>query len=220
MPEWKRASTSARSCWKWPVARFFEPYIGPDYHKGLSGGHKLLIIGESHYNEPGCEDCGEQATRQIVESYLAGTPVAFFDDVARAASGHRLTITRDGFWHSVAFANFVQRPMITASHRPADDDWAGGIAPFWQTVGELKPDLVFMFTSAWSHWLPSLAPGGDPERTGPIGEEPTWLWRYGLRGHDVLIARFNHPSARSNPPRAVWKAWADFCWNALENRYA
>jgi hypothetical protein len=216
MRGWKRESISARLCWQWRVIRFFEPYIGSDYEKGLPGGHKLLIIGESHYNEPGCEDCGEQATREIVARYLAGTSIRFFDDVASAASGHRLALARHVFWRSVAFANFVQRPMATASHRPTDDDWAASIAPFWQTVGELKPDLVFMFTSAWSNWLPSLAPGGDPERTGPVGNDPTWLWRYGLADRNVLIARFNHPSARSNPPRAVWKAWADYCWQVLE----
>lgn len=208
---------SARSCWKWPVGRFFEPYTGPDYGKGLANGHKLLIIGESHYNEPGCEECGEQATREIVASYLAGASIRFFDEVASVASGHCRALDRNEFWRRVAFANFVQRPMATASHRPTDDDWAHSIAPFWQTVEELKPDLVFMFTSAWSNWLPSLAPGGDPGRTGPIGHEPTWIWRYGLADRDVLIARFNHPSARSNPPRSVWKAWADYCWHSLEH---
>ncbi len=216
MRGWKRANISARSCWKSPVARFFEPYVGTEYEGGLTKGRKLLIIGESHYNEPGCEECGEQATREVVASYLNGTPAKFFDYVESAASGNRLALARNEFWQKVAFANFVQRPMATASHRPTDDHWRDGIEPFWQTVTELKPDLVFMFTSAWSNWLPSLAPGGDPERTGPIGNDPTWIWSYALGDRDVLIARFNHPSARSSPPRAVWKAWADYCWQILE----
>jgi hypothetical protein len=154
----------------------------------------------------------------VVADYLAGTPVAFLDYVHKVSCGHRLGLSRDEFWARVAFANFIQRAMETAAHRPTDKDWQDGLAPFWQTLDELQPDLVFMFTSAWSA-LPSLAPGGIAERTGPVGEDGSWLWRYGRADHDVLIARFNHQRARGNPSVSVWQAWADHCWRALEMRH-
>lgn len=197
------------------MARFFKPHIGDNYAQGLAGGHKLLLIGESHYNEPGSDPCGPEATREVVASYLAGTHVPFLDYLYQASCGHRLDLSREEFWSRVAFANFIQQAMETVAHRPTDLEWQSGIAPLWQTVNELKPDLVFMFTSAWSNWLPSLAPGGVAERTGPLDDGPTWLWRYGLADRDVLIARFNHPSARHNPAIAIWRAWADHCWGRL-----
>jgi hypothetical protein len=200
------------------VGRFFQPYVGRNYATGLANGHKLLLIGESHYNEADCEPCGPEATCEVVISQISGTPIPFFDYMFRSSCGHGRSFTRDEFWQSVAFANFIQQPMETPTHRPTADNWEAGIAPFWETIAELKPDLVFMFTSAWSHWLPSLAPDGDPARTGPVGDDDTWLWRYGLADHDVLIARFYHRSARPNPSVSVWRAWADYCWNALEDQ--
>lgn len=200
------------------MGRFFCPYVGPDYNSGLVNGRKLLLIGESHYNELDCEPCGPNATREVVASYLSGTDIPFFDYMFRASCGHCRLYNRDEFWRRVAFANFIQRPMETPSHRPTSNDWKAGVAPFWDTVEEFKPDLVFMFTSAWSHWLPSLAPTGVAARTGPVGEDDTWLWKYGLADRDVLIARFYHRSARPNPSIAVWKAWADHCWHARESQ--
>lgn len=197
----------------------FRPFVGTNYEAGVVNGYKLLLIGESHYNEPGCEPCGPDATREVVASYLAGADTPFFDYMFRASSGHGIAFTRDEFWQRVAFANFIQRPMETASHRPTTEDWEAGLAPFWDTVEEYKPDLVFMFTSAWSRWLPNLAPNGDATRTGPVGDDDTWLWRYGLADRDVLIARFYHRSARPNPSVSVWKAWADHCWQALETSH-
>ena len=201
------------------MGRFFEPYVGTQYEGGLANGHRLLLIGESHYNEPGCEPCGPEATRQTVESYLTETPIPFFDYVRDATCGHVRRFANHDFWDRVAFANFIQRPMPTVSHRPVPADWSAGITPFWETIKELKPHLVFMFTSAWGS-LPNLAPDGVAERTGPVGDSDTWLWRYGFADHDVLIARFYHRSARPNPSIAVWKAWADHCWNALESQNA
>lgn len=201
------------------MTRFFLPYVGPDFESGLIAGRKLLLIGESHYNEPGCERCGPGATGEVVQAHLAGVAIPFLDYMLKASCGHDHTFTREAFWKRVAFANFIQKPMESLSHRPTPEEWQAGVTPFWQTVAELRPDLVFMFTSAWSHWLPSLAPGGDPARTGPVGDDDTWLWRYGLADGDVLIARFYHRSARPNPSMAVWRAWADHCWRALEKVY-
>jgi len=196
----------------------FAPYIGAEYHSGFANRHKLMVVGESHYNEPDCEPCGPNATREVVESYLAGTKIPLYDYIFRASIGHQKSFTRDEFWQRVAFVNFIQCPMKTLSDRPTPDDWKAGIAPFWDTVAELKPDLVFMFTAAWSH-LPSLAPNGVATKTGPVGADDTWLWRYGLAERDVLIARFYHRSARANPSIAVWKAWADHCWLARESQH-
>jgi len=196
------------------VGNRFRPHIGTEYEAGLIGGRKLLLIGESHYNGPDYEPCGPEATCDAIKSYLGGTSIPFFDYVHKASCGHLHNVTREDFWKRVAFANFIQRPMDTASHRPTDDDWREGTEVFWDTLSKLKPDLVFMFTSAWSNCLPDLAPGGVAVRTGPVGEGDTWLWRYGFSDHDVLIARFYHRSARPNPSIAVWKAWADHCWQA------
>jgi len=196
------------------VARFFEPYTGKSYFKNPVFGRRLLLIGESHYNDSDAP-CESGATREVVDSFLSGQAIPFFDYLAEAAQGNRWAMTKDEFWHSVAFANFVQRPMESVSHRPTHSDFEAGAPAFWDTLARLAPDIVFMFTSAWNV-LPEVAPGGMPEGTGGVGGPKSWLWRYAFAERAIYVARFNHPSARSNPSRAVWKAWADHCWHVLE----
>lgn len=200
------------------MGRFFEPFVGKQYLKEPLLGHRLLLIGESHYNDSDTP-CGPEATREVVESYLGGQTIPFFDYLFDVSRGNRWSIGAAEFWQNVAFANFIQDPMETIAHRPTQTDIEKGIPAFWETVYELAPEIVFMFTSAWNA-LPEVAPNGFAERTGGIGGPRSWLWRYALADRDVLIARFNHPSARSNPARTVWKAWADHCWNALETSRA
>lgn len=197
------------------MGRFFEPYVGKYYFQRPTFGFRLLLVGESHYNDSEVP-CGPSATNGVVESYLGGQTVPFFDYLSDVSCGHQRIVHSDAFWQGVAFANFVQRPMETPTHRPTQADIDAGIPVFWDTVEELAPDMIFMFTAAWNA-LPKVAPEGREQGTGGVGGRNSWLWRYVLADRAVLIARFNHPSARSNPPRAVWKAWADHCWHSLEH---
>ncbi len=196
------------------MGSLFHPYVGERYSKDPIFGARLLLIGESHYNDSD-ESCGPDATREVIARYLAGQKTEFLDYLTDVAPGNKRTVVPHEFWSSVAFANFVQRPMETVKHRPNQDDIDLGMSAFWGTVESLRPDIVFMFTSAWKA-LPSIAPGGITEGTGGVGGPLSWLWRYAFPDRNILIARFNHPSARHNPAQVIWKAWADHCWDELE----
>lgn len=37
---------------------FFKPFVGSAYTTGGIFGKRVMILGESHYCEEGCEDCG------------------------------------------------------------------------------------------------------------------------------------------------------------------
>ena len=37
---------------------FFRPWVGSAYTTGVIFGKRVMILGESHYCEEGCTDCG------------------------------------------------------------------------------------------------------------------------------------------------------------------
>lgn len=38
---------------------FFQPFVGKHYADGGMFGKRILILGESHYCDEGCADCGD-----------------------------------------------------------------------------------------------------------------------------------------------------------------
>lgn len=57
---------------------FFKPFVGSAYSSGGIFGKQVMILGESHYCEEGCEDCGNARvhpeccafTNGVVSDYL------------------------------------------------------------------------------------------------------------------------------------------------------
>ena len=38
---------------------FFQPFVGKDYADGGIFGKRIMVLGESHYCDDGCADCGD-----------------------------------------------------------------------------------------------------------------------------------------------------------------
>ncbi len=38
---------------------FFQPFVGMDYANGGIFGKRIMILGESHYCDESCADCGD-----------------------------------------------------------------------------------------------------------------------------------------------------------------
>lgn len=53
---------------------FFQPFVGKDYANGGIFGKRIMILGESHYCDESCADCGDcqLATSGVYELYAAG----------------------------------------------------------------------------------------------------------------------------------------------------
>ena len=57
---------------------FFQPFVGKDYASGGLFGKRIVILGESHYCDEGCVDCGNCSrhrecmnfTQNVVQTYL------------------------------------------------------------------------------------------------------------------------------------------------------
>ena len=57
---------------------FFQPFVGKDYANGGIFGKRIMILGESHYCDESCTDCGDCQlhrecmgfTQQVLDDYL------------------------------------------------------------------------------------------------------------------------------------------------------
>ena len=57
---------------------FFQPFVGKDYASGGMFGKRIMILGESHYCDEGCSNCGNCRlhgectgfTQGVIKDYL------------------------------------------------------------------------------------------------------------------------------------------------------
>ena len=57
---------------------FFQPFVGKDYANGGIFGKRIMILGESHYCDESCTDCGDcqlhrecmNFTQQVLDEVL------------------------------------------------------------------------------------------------------------------------------------------------------
>lgn len=51
---------------------FFQPFVGKDYTTGGIFGKRIMVLGESHYCDEGCTDCGSVANHRECMAFTNG----------------------------------------------------------------------------------------------------------------------------------------------------
>ena len=51
---------------------FFQPFVGRDYTTGGIFGKRIMVLGESHYCDEGCTDCGNVANHRECRTFTNG----------------------------------------------------------------------------------------------------------------------------------------------------
>ncbi len=134
------------------------PFIGANYYNGVCG-KKILLVGESHYHENNKQSIDKHNNAnftKIVVNELAINrhywSTKMFSNLHRAFIGND-NFDTNKFWDSLAFYNFVQRPMITNKGRPSKRDYIIGWNTFFDIVNILKPDVCIFIGTSSSNYL-------------------------------------------------------------------
>ena len=104
---------------------FFQPFVGKDYVNGGIFGKRIMILGESHYCDESCTDCGDcqlhrecmNFTQQVLGDYLNENKerqnwMRTFLKFERSLVGEETDQTmRLKIWNSVIFFNYLQVAM-------------------------------------------------------------------------------------------------------------
>lgn len=51
---------------------FFQPFVGKDYTTGGIFGKRIMVLGESHYCDEGCADCGNISSHRECMAFTNG----------------------------------------------------------------------------------------------------------------------------------------------------
>jgi hypothetical protein len=124
------------------------PWIGDNY-RPESG---LLHVGESHYGSPKEAD-DPDFTRDLVRRYADRKWThRYFTNITSIVGGKQASVRgRAGFWHSVAFVNYVQDFMEGPGIAPSSTQWVAGTVEFRNIVRKLAPaGLIFLASRLWT----------------------------------------------------------------------
>jgi hypothetical protein len=163
----------------------FAPWVGADYFGNGFNGVRLLIVGESHYGE---EDI---STADVIREHaIEKSQREYFQKIQSIVTGE-CTSTRDSrcsFWNSVAFYNYVQALMPTASTAPTRLQFRQSEPSFRTVLGTLAPDCLL--ATGYRLWdgMPAL----DVVHMGSSG-----FGAYLSSGGKSILSHYiMHPSSR------------------------
>ena len=151
-------------------------WIGKHY---TASNPKILLLGESDYGETG------QLDKYIPEWLDRKNPDHTF---ARISNTFGSNISREEFWHQIAFYNFVPGSLgPTRAHRPTSQLYLEAQPVLSEVLNALKPDGVLILGIEQSHY------------SKPVIE------RYG-----VACSVSPHPAARGLSNERLTTAWIEF----------
>lgn len=135
---------------------FFQPFVGRDYTTGGIFGKRIMVLGESHYCDEGCADCGNIAnhrecmafTNGVVSDYLNEDKprerwMSTFLKFERSLVGHETEWPeRQRIWQSVLFYNYLQVAMGGPRKAGSDAEYRQSEQAFFSVLDQYRPQYI------------------------------------------------------------------------------
>lgn len=195
---------------------FFKPWIGKDYDSGGIFNKKILILGEAHLCDTGCDDCGkienadecaDFTSKNCIEVLLSGSSSSWTGTFRKFEKSliYHFTDKQDSnkIWNSVAFYNYIQRSLDKARKAPEWVDFRNAESAFFEVLDELSPDLIIVWGVTRMY---DNLPGGGRWRAGNElivdGYEVKNGYYRLANGKEVRVLWVYHPSSGYS-----WEWW-------------
>lgn len=199
---------------------FFQPFVGKHYADGGMFGKRIMILGESHYCDEGCADCGDCRlhrecmgfTQNVLADYLDETNerqdwMRTFVKFERSLVGEETDqALRQKIWDSVVFFNYLQVAMGGPREAGTSAQYRQAGEAFFEALDKYQPEYVVV----WGKRLWDKMPGERWQDGEPIVVDgcSTATGAYLLsNGRRVKAMAVNHPS--------VGYSW-DYWYRVLE----
>lgn len=203
----------------------FDPWVGANYGSpnDLDLPSRLLILGESHYDNGDPEEYRRSLTMEVIAAVIAEEQRKiykrnYFKGVRKAVLGPSQEVDAKDFWQSVAFYNFIQKLVEKPGDHPTRHMWEEARDRFRKTLNRLRPRPTHVIVTGFRLWdqLPrdkdfwSGAPEDEvatirklvPSRFNNCKHERLgWLGRYRHGSGKCLVVKIQHLS-RGSP--AQW----------------
>lgn len=171
-------------------------------------GLRLLVVGESHYDEGASYTFNEQRafTTEIVKRWGAEAEgyQRFFASIYRTFNEADAAPSSEAFrafWNSIFFYNYVQSFVPGgARERPTSRQFKDSAEAFHGVLDEVRPEaVVVMSKETWRRMSERDATllESDEEALGT-------MWQYVYASGSALVAHTHHPSSYGYSP-AAWQ---------------
>ncbi len=186
---------------------FFQPFVGKDYANGGMFGKRILILGESHYCDEECVDCGDcrlhrecmTFTQNVLRDYLDANNerqnwMRTFLKFERSLVGEETDqAMRMKIWNSVVFFNYQQVAMGGPREAGTSEQYRQADKAFFEVLDKFQPEYVIV----WGQRLWNKLPGErwqDGEKIHVDGTHVSTGYYLLSNGKRVKAMAVNHPS--------------------------
>ena len=149
---------------------FFQPFVGKDYANGGIFGKRIMILGESHYCDEECVDCGDcrlhrecmNFTQQVLDDYLNENKerqnwMRTFLKFERSLVGEETDqAMRLKIWNSVVFFNYLQAAMGGPREAGTAEQYHLAGKAFFEVIEKYQPEYVIVWGKRLWNNLPNV----------------------------------------------------------------
>ena len=189
----------------------FQPWISEGYKRGDSRYSKLLILGESHYEDSrqAYDDSQKDLIVEVessleqdekLSSFTNEVLAEFVNEESNIAFFRNLGLLfnpndRLEVWNNVSFANGIQVLLSGSSAQPSKEEIATVKDAWWELLDNLQPDRVLVCSQRmWNYWLPDSDERGYLLKHLEENNKRSTIWRYNRKGGITHAMAINHPS--------------------------
>jgi len=196
---------------------FFQPFVGKYYANGGIFGKRIMILGESHYCDEECADCGDCRlhrecmgfTQHVLGDYLDEKKerqnwMRTFLKFERSLVGEETDqAMRLKIWNSVISFNYLQVAMGGPREAGTSEQYQQAGKAFFEVVEKYQPEYIIVWGKRlWNNlpgdnWLHENASDVHWVDSNDIEVEGTWVpngFYMMPGGKHVKALVVNHPS--------------------------
>ena len=161
---------------------FFQPFVGKDYTTGGIFGKRIMVLGESHYCDEGCTDCGNVANHRECRTFTNGVVGDYLNEdktrerwmstflkFERSLVGHETDCQeRQRIWQSVMFYNYLQVAMGGPRKAGTEAEYRQAEEAFFSVLDQYRPQHLHrrLYGQYWQlrpqWWWSRESDGGQP----------------------------------------------------------
>lgn len=187
---------------------FFQPFVGTNYYIGGIFGKRIMVLGESHYCEEGCADCGNLANHRECATFTSGVLVDYLDEnrprerwmntflkFERSLVGHETDwAERKQIWNSLMFYNYLQVAMGGPRKAGTNEQYEHASHVFYDVIDKYLPQYIIVWGSRLWNYLPGDSRWHDGKPI-VIDDYKVLTGSYSLSNGDTArVMTVNHPS--------------------------
>lgn len=184
---------------------FFQPFVGKDYANGGLFGKRIMILGESHYCDEECVDCGNCSRHRECMNFTQNVVLTYLDmdcehenwmntfrKFERSLVGRETDREESKkIWNSVLFYNYLQVAMGSPREAGTPEQYQRAEDALFEMFKTFRPDYVIVWGKRLYANMPSKGWNDSADMVVDGYHTPNGIFS----PYNIKVLAVNHPSA-------------------------